>query len=212
VDIGWLLDHGYCQELADFGDRCFVPAFEVLLSHVLVHGIAQHGLSPTAYPMMRMLADVQDLAIDEAGWSRYLNGAFNWISSDVSRAEVEAVAELACRLGDGEHPRAFAEENSNPARLLRHVIAGVLDDEYQRSLRIRAQADPQREGTWTASTVRNVVKAVVLTDAQIDAIYGRPNSKLGYLARRIFRPLDLAVRAVRYGWSWIRYRVAGRVR
>jgi hypothetical protein len=208
ADLRVLLDEGLCTAAGDLGEGCFVPTREVLLAHVLVHGIAQHGLAPAAYPMTRMLADVQDLGLDEDGWSRFLDGGLRWISSDVSRVEAEAVAKLVRRLGAGDDPVEIAGEDSNPSRMLRHVVAGVLDEAYQRSLKIRGFAGGQCEGGRAGAMVRDIGKAVWLTDAQIDAIYGRPRSRFGYLARRVLRPFDLVVRAVRYGWDWVLYRLS----
>jgi hypothetical protein len=48
---------------------------------------------------------------------------------------------------------------------------------------------------------------VFLTRAQVDMIYGRPRTELGYLGRRLARPLDLAWRLGRYAASAIRLRL-----
>jgi hypothetical protein len=45
---------------------------------------------------------------------------------------------------------------------------------------------------------RNVWGALRLTDGQIDALYGRPRSRLGYVYRRLTRPFDLAGRLARH--------------
>jgi len=208
--IGDLMDAGLCEPVAELGEGCWVPVADVLMSHVLVHGIAQHGLAPAAYPMTRMLADVQDLAFGGDEWQRYLDGRLRWIASDVGVEEAGAVRELERRLAAGEDPAGIARDDSNASRLLRHLVAGVLDDGYRQALKVRGIADPQREGGGAATFVRAVGKAVWLTDAQIDAVYGRPGSRLGYLGRRLWRPVDLVVRAVRYGWSWVRFRARRR--
>jgi hypothetical protein len=49
-----------------------------------------------------------------------------------------------------------------------------------------------------------VLSTVFLSEAQIDAIYGRPRGRLGYLGRRLARPFDLLLRLGRYGVSWVR--------
>src|SRR5206468_11377282 len=38
-----------------------IPLPEVMIAHALAHGIAQHGLAPHKYPLMRMVADLVDL-------------------------------------------------------------------------------------------------------------------------------------------------------
>jgi hypothetical protein len=40
-------------------------------------------------------------------------------------------------------------------------------------------------------------QALLLSRSQVDAIYGRPTSAWGYAARRLWRPIDLARRALR---------------
>jgi hypothetical protein len=54
--------------------------------------------------------------------------------------------------------------------------------------------------------LRSLVGAVVLSDAQIDAIYGPPRGRLGYLGRRLARPFDLLGRLAGYGWRALRLR------
>ena len=34
-----------------------------MVANALAHGIAQHGMEPASYPMLRMVADIQDLVI-----------------------------------------------------------------------------------------------------------------------------------------------------
>jgi hypothetical protein len=50
------------------------------------------------------------------------------------------------------------------------------------------------------------LEAVFLTRAQIDAIYGTPRHRLGYLGRRLARPFDLVRRLGSYGARALRVR------
>jgi len=50
-------------------------------------------------------------------------------------------------------------------------------------------------------------RALVLTDAQIDIVYGPTRSRLGYMGRRLARPFDLVRRIVRYAAAAARVRL-----
>ncbi len=182
---------------------CRVVSEDLLLAHLIAHGVHQHGLAPGAYPMARMLADVQDLVPSQAEWERFLDGGFHWISRVVSRREAEAVWAVVERLGGGEDPAAVMGGNDDAGRLLRHIVAGALDEGYAQSLKLRDAARASGDSSWFGAGK----KAVFLTRGQIDAIYGQPASELGYLGRRLWRPFDLALRAGRYGWAWVKLRV-----
>ena len=199
---GDLIAGGLCRPAPGMPEGYFVPTREVTLAHVLVHGLAQHGMAPRAYPMSRMLADVQDLALSDEDWQRFLGAAFSWILEDVSREEAEAVAALARRLGAGEDPVTVARGNDPPARLLRHLVAGAMEERYVRAMRLRNLAAHPTDGSRAGWLARVGFHALFLTDTQIDLIYGKPRSALGYLGRRLLRPFDLVWRAVKYGWAW----------
>jgi hypothetical protein len=205
-----LVDAGRFQEV-EAGDHVGrVPDREVLLCHALVHGIAQHGLSPMAYLMTRILADVQDFALSPADWEAFAAGPQRWIETDVSRDEVEATASVVMKLADGEDPGLIAAEDSGASRLLRHVVFGVLDSGYREALRLKALSSPQVEESPLGAFAKAAAKALWLTDAQIDAIYGRPATRAGYWVRRAARPFDLVLRALRYAWAWAAYRLRQR--
>jgi hypothetical protein len=187
-----------------------VPSNSVLLAHMLVHGIAQHGLYPQSYPMSRLVADAQDLCGDRAIWDELLPTAMAWIQTDVSVEEAEAVRDLALRLGGGKAPVAIAEGNDLPALLLRHILAGVFDKQYQDALRLRSLTRPLAAQSASRTLFRNAIRTVWLTRPQVDILYGTPRTPLGYWGWRLWRPFDLVLRAVRYGWAWAGHRLRRR--
>lgn len=199
---GDLMASGLCRPSPGMPEGCFVPTLEVTLAHVLVHGLAQHGLAPQAYPMSRMLADVQDLAMSKDEWRGFFDAAFGWIAGDVSRQEVEAVAVLVNRLGEGEGPEPLVRRADPPALLLKHMVAGVRDEGYRRAIRLRNLVAHPTDGGRAGWLARIGLHAIFLTDTQIDIIYGKPRSALGYWGRRLWRPFDLVWRALKYGWAW----------
>ncbi|HEY7516643.1 MAG TPA: nucleotidyltransferase family protein, partial [Vicinamibacteria bacterium] len=115
---------------------CWVPSRDVLGAHALVHGIAQHGLSPRSYPLMRMLADLVDLGWGAPGHGEAAAAAADLTARHVSRDEREAVLDLCRRLRAGEALPDRLTRRAGPAhRLLGHVLAGSLDPSYSDSLK-----------------------------------------------------------------------------
>ena len=179
---------------SDWPGRSVAPAPEVQAAHVLVHGLGQHGYWPTSYSLLRMVADLIDL-------DALTGRAAGWVEKDVPTAEAEAVRKLCACLAAGEDPQGMAEI------LLRHMLAGRLDPDYEQSLRLGLFQSQPTDRSRPAQLARAVLGAIVLTDAQIDVLYGRPRTRLGYLGRRLARPFDLLLRLGRYGLHWGRQRV-----
>ncbi len=198
-----LIQNDLVQPAPGLEGDCYLPSDEVLLAHVLVHGIAQHGLSPHGYPMARMLADIQDLGVDEAGIAAFLDEGWKWIGSDVSREEVEAAVGLAERLRAGEDPGALAAADDGVGALLRHLLAGATDEGYVHSMKFRSLTDKPRDMGRLHSAAKTIRGALLPTKAQIDILYGTPRTELGYWGWRLWRPFDLVLRAMRYGGAWI---------
>jgi hypothetical protein len=201
-----LIERELVQPAPGMEGDCYLPSDEVLLAHVLVHGIAQHGLSPQGYPMARMLADVQDLGADDQMW----RNACRWIERDASREEVEAVAGLADRLAAGEDPAEVAVVEDAAGTMLRHLVAGLLDEGYAQSMKFRSLTDKPRDMGRVRATAKTVRGALLPTNAQIDILFGRPKTELGYWGWRLWRPFDLVLRALRYGRAWVEQRLSRR--
>ncbi|PYQ65551.1 MAG: hypothetical protein DMF53_05240 [Acidobacteria bacterium] len=187
---------GLLLPLPDLPGRCAAPAPEVLAAHVLVHGLGQHGYWPSSYSLLKMVADLQDL-------EAFTDRAASWVARDVSAVEVEAVRRLLERLAAGEDPAGWTGPEEE---LLRHILAGRLDAEYAGALRLGLFRPQPSERSRPAQLARAVLGAVFLSDAQIDAVYGRPRTRLGYLGRRLARPFDLLLRLGSYGARWARLR------
>ena len=79
--------------------------------------------------MARMLADIQDSEVGENDWGV----AYGLIERDVSRDEVDAVAELVRALARAGDPAAVIGSGGDAGIMLRHILAGVLDEGYARS-------------------------------------------------------------------------------
>lgn len=129
-----LVAHGLVGPAPGFASL-LLPAPEVLLAHALVHGLAQHGLAPRAYPLARLLADAIDLGLGTGAGDRLLVPAKRWIERSVSHAEVDAVRDLCRALAAGN--AADLPPASRARRLLDHVVAGALDPAYGEALKLR---------------------------------------------------------------------------
>ena len=178
-----------------------LPRRDVLAAHLAVHGLVQHGWSPLAYPLFRMVCDLADLCI--APGTSLLEDARRWTTSQLGRDELEGLACLAARLRSAD-PALLAEAAAgDPARLLlRHFVAGALDPDYQESLRLRAFAESARKG----GLLRHLLRAAWPTEAQLDLLYGPASHPASRLRRRLYRPLDLILRAARYAVAALRHR------
>lgn len=178
--------------------ECLVPGRELLVAHALAHGLAQHGLAPGSYPMTRMLADLVDLGLAASDGERLAGAVYPMIAGEVSREELDATRALCLALSDGDEG-VFAPACSRPeAALLRHVVAGLTDEGYRTAIRLSGVWSTPSEHTRPVAVLVEACRALFLTRAQIDAVYGRPRTAWGYLGRRLARPFDVARRVVRY--------------
>lgn len=182
-----LLDAGLTDAITGFPSAVRVPARVVLIAHAIVHALHQHAYYPPSYPLFRFLADLQDIGADAealADAGRYLR--------DLDSGDLTAVAELACALESGT---AHDLPVGAPRSLLGHLVAGNLDATYIARLGARRPLLPIISALprWLVA-LRKAYKSTFLSRAWIDASYGPPKHWLGYAARRLIRPFDLAVR------------------
>jgi len=170
------------------------PSRPVVVAHLLAHGLAQHGMAPDAYPGMRLIADLLDLGI--APTEPDATRAISWVAQAVTLAEANAALGLAAQLGRGDLAATTPEASETAeALLLRHLVAGTLDRDYCQSLRLLAVLTPNPGGPRTL--LGRAWAAAIITRSQVDAIYGRPSGRWGYLGWQLYRPMDLIVRAGR---------------
>ncbi len=128
-------------------DGLDLPAPALLAAHALTHALDQHGLSPTAYPVTRLVGDLIDLgeAIDDAPLGELPHEGAAWVRSSVSRRELGAAAALCRALEAGEPTAAGADGLA----LLRHTAAAFSSPRYRRRLRWRAAWRALRRRQWS---------------------------------------------------------------
>jgi len=184
--------------------RCLVPASAVLLAHALVHGLGQHGRAPDSYSPFKMIGDLIDLGLGggpAAAGEETARLASAWVAKDVTAAEAAAALGLAGRLAAGDDAGVLLTGGmaGGEGELLRHLLAGRLDPAYRAALKLELFSVLPSDRPAPARLARALAGTLFLSRAQVDAIYGRPASRWGYLGRRLARPFDLAVRLVVYG-------------
>jgi hypothetical protein len=185
-----LAEQGLLVSAPDLPGEVFVPRGDVCMAHAVVHGIAQHGGGD--YPFLRVVGDVIDL-----GGAAAPQPLPAWIAADVSPQEWEATLALARSLAAGRGLALLGRICPPEGLLLRHVVAAATDLEYRRALKLLAIRRPLTDRPRGLARALTLARGLWLTATEIDAVYGRPGSRLGYLARRMARPFDLAGRALR---------------
>jgi hypothetical protein len=202
---------GLLLPLPELPGRAAIPTPAVAIAYALVHGLGQHGWWPQSYSLFKMMGDLIDLGfggsggsggVEVGGGSLDFPAVGTWIAADVPPAEVEAARRLAAALAAGDDLAAWGESGEPAALLLRHLLAGLLDPGYERSLRLGLFRGQPSDRPAPSRLARTLFRTVFLTRGQVDALYGPPRGgALGYLGRRLWRPLDLAGRLLRYGAS-----------
>lgn len=197
-DYDALASAGLTQSIPDLPEAVKVPADTVLLAHILVHGLVQHGRSPHTYPLFRVLTDVYELAASPGS----LQAAGRYLR-DVDSDDLAAVRALVDHLGVASATPRWPDPGENAslpegaAVLLRHIVAGATNRDYVLGLKVRFSVDPFSDLPVPLAVLRAAWRALILTRRQIDEVYGAPRSSLGYLGRRVARPFDLAWRSAR---------------
>ncbi|MFP5285889.1 MAG: nucleotidyltransferase family protein [Thermoanaerobaculia bacterium] len=188
--------HGLLAPLPGLPGRCSIPVPEVQAAHVQVHGLGQHGWWPASYSLLKMVADLLDLT--STGKECVLTArALSWVEGDVPPAEAETVRRLCDRLAAGDDPASGWDGPEEV--LLLHILAGRLDPEYEKSLRLGLFHSQPTDRPPALRLARRIWDALFLTRAQVDAVYGKPRHPLGYLGRQLARPFDLIARLGTYG-------------
>lgn len=175
---------GRLVELPGWPAPALVPAPVMLAAHALVHGIAQHGLAPRSYPLTRLLADLIDLGLAGPGGEALMVEAHAWTESHVTAEEARAVLELL---------RQLVEGRVEASPLLSHVLAGLLDDDYAASLKLRRLGSGPSQHSRAFAIGRDAWHALFPGPEQLAALHPGRSAWLSGL----LRPFDLAARAAR---------------
>jgi hypothetical protein len=197
--FGELLEGGILELLTDHPPSCFLPRRYFLIAHTLAH-----GWSPHRYPLLRMLADLQDLGLGDDTVESFVRDGYPWIAEEVSLDEVHAMARLCTHLEQGNVAALLGDDrHSGASRVLRHLLASYLDREYGLSLRLEGALRWRRKRP--PGSHRRIFRNLFFPAREaIQAIYGPQKGRLGILKWRLLRPLDVLWRLLRYGTAWRR--------
>jgi hypothetical protein len=190
---------GLLAPCARLPGRAAVPVPAVAAAHALVHGIAQHGWSPATYSLLKMVGDLIDLGVAGPEGAALAARAAAWTAGDLAASEVDAARRLAQALAAGADLAGWDALQTGEALLLRHALAGRLDPAYESASRLGLFRRQPSDRPEAARLARALAGTVWLSRAQVDAIYGPPRHRAGYLGRQLGRPLDLLARLGRYG-------------
>lgn len=203
-----LQEAGLLVPLESMPGSCFRLSDEAQIAHLLTHALGQHLWFPGSYPQLRFLADLMDLDFDAKRWTEIGDIVKPWIELDVDFSVLDAAMELLARLRVGEDPAEIWAGDAPSGLYLRHVILGWLQPEYAESIRFRSVSRGLRQPEEKAMAGWRLVKQTFwLTRGQVDKLYGKPGGALGYLGWRLYRPVDVVRRLLRYGGSWASLRL-----
>ncbi len=153
-----LAERNALTHLGDLPGSSHLPSRPLAAAHVLAHGFQQHLLRPATYPLFRMIADLLDLLPRDADWDALGREWHPTIEHAVTTDSFEATRQLCELLRLGMLPDRRAHPDAET--LFRHLVAGVLDPGYSRSLRgiylRKRTADAYRRGELAGYLKRKI--------------------------------------------------------
>ena len=170
----------------------FLPKDELLIAHLIAHGIAQHGFEPKTYPLLRMVSDLFDLGV--AITDSFDSQVFPLASTDVSREEVLALVQLAVILRESNIATGW-KENDGASRMLRHFVLSALNEQYQAQVLFRRTVVGIEDVGLIAATREFLQYAFFLPDDHVRYLDNHPSRNV--LLVRLMRPFKFAHRAVK---------------
>jgi len=170
----------------------FAPSAGVLAAHAIVHALVQNRSTPQTYSPLRMLSDVMDLRhID----SRVVHNAMSYLAPELGTT-CETLERLCASLAEGAFDTPSFDGTSEQT-LLWHCLAARVDFDYAERLRAAGLANKFRDGSSATEIARYIADLLYPSESALDFLYGPAAGTFGRVRRRMFRPLDLAIRAVR---------------
>jgi len=123
LNFSFLHSRELLRQAAGWPESVFLPSEDLLVAHLLVHGLSTHVGSFTSYAPARIICDLADFPWDTTRWKSFFDGPYEWIRHAVSRGEIDVVRNLIDRLGSGADPLDLFERKDNVAALLGHLTA-----------------------------------------------------------------------------------------
>ncbi len=133
---------------AEHRPGCWIPSRSVMTAHTLAHGFDQHVMSPNAYPLLRVLGDLIDLAEGPPPWHPP-SDVEKLVAHSIAGDDLRALYSLLSSLASGRLPAT----GSGAGRLLAHCLAHTFDPSYRQSLRRRHRRHRLKEATRRGTLV-----------------------------------------------------------
>lgn len=180
-----LLATGLVRALAN------APVPSVLAAHALVHGFVENAPIPQSGAPARALADLFDLEQFERG---SIGRAQSLLMPLFDEPDLREWSALCAALARGDVGQGYA---GSGAAWLSHVLGTALDPRYAASLRRFLFRAPLSERSGPGPRLERIGRMLVPTEAELFRIYGEKRGRLGAWRLRLWRPVDLAGRALR---------------
>ena len=182
-----------------------VPTEDVLIAHLVVHGVAQHGWMPVSYPLTRTLADLIDIGFHRVESDERLDAIHRFIERGVSREELRAMRDLCRALAAGDSSILELDGEQNGAqKLLAHLIAGEFDLRYRDGLMLHWFMSPLTDWPAPVTVLRRTAKRLFPKRGELRLIYGPATTIWERLAQRVRRPFDVAAIFLRHYLASVR--------
>jgi hypothetical protein len=179
-------------------DSILVPGLPLLAAHAIAHALQQNRATPQTYSPLRMIADIIDL---RRAHPDVVSLAANYLAPEL-RPACEVLERLCVSVSKGIVSGAGFDGTSEQT-LLWHCIAARIDHGYSERLRAGGLADKLRDGSSMLEIARYVADLFYPSEPALEALYGPAIGRFARVRRRLFRPVDLTMRAAR---RWARSR------
>ena len=201
-----LWDGGWLGPLEGLGGS-WIPNPSFLAAHTIVHSVVQHWGQAIDYPLLRSVGDLIDLAA--AGWPLRApaEAAPLWLRQERAQGKGGALIALATTLthADWAETASLAEELGSNL-FLRHAVALQCDPDYRNAVKAGGVFWVDRNRSALVALARKLRNRLILDRKALEARYGPADNPLRLIAWRIWRPFDLARKAVGFVRTYLRYR------
>ena len=190
-------------------EGCWVPVNAFLAGHAIVHAVVQHWREVGEYPLLRAVGDLLDLAGSAGSLDQLAEAACPWLARECALREGETVVALAKALTAEGAPDCSARQRALESNFfLQHTIASMYNIEYRTAVKATGVFWVDGNRSALVALARKVRNRLILDREALEARYGPADSPLRLIAWRIWRPFDLARKAVGFVRAYLRYRFA----
>ena len=201
------LQEGGWLESLSAPEGYLIPRPEFLAGHAIIHAVVQHWRQVGEYPLLRAVGDLLDLAGSAGSLDQLAEATCPWLARERALREGEAVVALAKALTAEGAPDCSARQRALESNFfLQHTIASMYNMEYRTAVRAAGVFWVDGNRSALVALARKVRNRLILDRKALEARYGPAGNPLRLIAWRIWRPFDLARKAVGFVRGYLRYR------